>query len=50
MDETCKNCVELWESIDAVRVIGEASESMDAQQKKLKHWHLIVWMKQAVFG
>lgn len=36
MDETCKNCVELGEAIDAVRVIGEASESLDAQQKKAK--------------
>ena len=31
MDETCKDCVELWEAIDAVRVMGEASESLEAQ-------------------
>ena len=30
MDERCKDCVELWEAIDAVRVIGEASESLEA--------------------
>ena len=31
IDETCKDCVGLWEAIDAVRVIGEASESLEAQ-------------------
>ena len=31
MDETCKECVELWNAIDATRVIGEASESLQAQ-------------------
>ena len=31
MDETCKDCVELWEAIDAVRVMGEASESLEVQ-------------------
>ena len=30
MDETCKYCVELWEVTDAVRVIREASESLEA--------------------
>ena len=31
MDETCKDFVQLWEVIDAVRVIGEASESLEAR-------------------
>ena len=31
MDATCKDCVDLWEEIDAVRGIGEASESLEAQ-------------------
>ena len=31
MDEACKDFVELCEAIDTVRVIGEASESLEAQ-------------------